>query len=223
MHESGASINALTIPEQSGLTNIHYRVPFSKQRRHRRAQKQYDLLPGIVHRGEHLSPNELKAQGGLRPKTHGQPLKNDSFALQHHQSGRKPTAYTSSTTNFAIALKYSALFRDNASWIYQIKSTPNMINLQNSTTDGYLGLEEEYSALSGILFDQIIRWVPTPHVEKIKGLTPIDTHEKFSRLIPNKTWQRNPNFDPKYKSLRPSPPQPQLVKPAHGRDSSSSY
>lgn len=178
-------------------------------------------IPKEVLRGDAATPDRVKAQGGFVPNYGGKTPNNESFELYHHQTGAKPTQYVSTTITFKIALKFGAISSKSDGYIYKIKSTPNMLDLQGSLADNAPSQhEDEFSALGGVRWDQIIGWMATPKIdwdsspEGPNWVDPeaIETEEAYVKARPNSKWVANPDYNAKkYGSLMATGPQPQLV------------
>lgn len=184
--------------------------------------RQAAAVHDIVFRGTEVPPETIKAQGGFVPNDRGQPQTDYTFGLKSHAEGGNSTMYTSTTTDFKVANYFAYWFSGSGPtrYIYQIKTTPNMIDL---TQSGYS--EAEYSALGGILFDQVMQWVELGPIDPsdeayFKKPQVFDTYDAF-KLARNKTWVKNSAYNAaKYEKLSVSPFQPQLEEPRSADDQS---
>ncbi|TDZ51532.1 Heat-labile enterotoxin A chain [Colletotrichum trifolii] len=134
--------------------------------------------PKFVYRGAGRSPEDVKAAGGFLPKgvTTIGTVTPDVSIYNHVRvadkvdedgnnlgAGATPenSGYVSTTSSFLLALGYAFYYREQeTTWIYKIKTTPNMISARKTLgkyNDDYRE-EDEYSALGGIKFDQIVSW-----------------------------------------------------------------
>ncbi|KAM4056556.1 heat-labile enterotoxin alpha chain domain-containing protein [Hirsutella rhossiliensis] len=121
--------------------------------------------PKYVFRGVRgMPPAEIKRRGGLLPNN-GNPrsLSSDAYKLVHHLHDAKnvhgkDSAYVSTTTSFEVA----AWFAQPGGYVYVIKTTPNMVPVESSVVPYPLRWEREYSALGGVVFEQIAECVQLP-------------------------------------------------------------
>ncbi|TQV90035.1 cholera enterotoxin subunit A2 [Cordyceps javanica] len=104
-----------------------------------------------------------------------------------------------------------------SAWVYRIHSTPNMINLNDLEFEIRHRIEEEFSALGGVRYDQIEAWVEVTYaglreagmksgnVDKLFNVEPIDFE------LPAFNFTTNLDYNHKYDDLSASPGQPQLA------------
>ncbi|KAK1991872.1 ADP-ribosylation [Colletotrichum falcatum] len=155
--------------------------------------------PKFVYRGASRSPQQIQAAGGFLPKglkTVGEVAPD--ISLWNHvdvpeqfdnnsNSILVPTAdddgYVAFTKSYILALGYAFYTRQgDITWIYKVKTTPNMIDVTKTLGKYNLYAEEdEFAALGGVKWDQIVSWYK---VEK-KRL------HSFSWLWPNKNKDYN--------------------------------
>ncbi|EFQ36831.1 cholera enterotoxin subunit A2, partial [Colletotrichum graminicola M1.001] len=165
--------------------------------------------PKFVYRGAGRSPQEIKAAGGFLPKglTTVGVVAPDISLFSHvdvpqevdengNSIGLGSTAdndgYVSLTKSFFLALGHAFYSRDQkTTYVYKIKSTPNMIDVAKTLREYNLYEEEdEFSALGGVKWDQIVAWY------KVDG----HSLRTYSWL-----WQiKNPDYNArKYSGFRP--------------------
>ncbi|KAK2022714.1 cholera enterotoxin subunit A2 [Colletotrichum zoysiae] len=133
--------------------------------------------PKFVWRGAGRAPQDVKAAGGFLPKgltAVGEVAPNINLYShvdipQEFDENGNPTSlgstpeddgYTSFTSSFFLALGYAFYSRQqDTTWIYRVKTTPNMINVAKTLGKYNLYSEEdEYAALGGVKWDQIVSW-----------------------------------------------------------------
>lgn len=133
--------------------------------------------PKFVWRGAGRAPQDVKAAGGFLPKGLTAVGEVDpEISLWKHvdipeeldedgnRVGLGSTAendgYTSLTSSFFLALGYAFYSRQqDTTYIYRVKTTPNMINVAKTLGKYNLYTEEdEYAALGGVKWDQIVSW-----------------------------------------------------------------
>ncbi|KAK2606461.1 hypothetical protein QQS21_003154 [Conoideocrella luteorostrata] len=195
--------HALTIPQSS-----------SKSIGTQSLQKRQLPLPKKVYRGSPMSPEQVRALGGFIPRGVGEATSNDTFSLRNHHRGNNPTAYTSTSRSFGVGLGYSVKHGDG--WVYKIHATPNMIDMDGSNFRLDHAHEEEFSALGGVLFNQIQAWMFIPSTITAGGVTVEDVvkyhdFETFAGQYPNYTWTENIGYNHRYDFLHASHGQPQLA------------
>ncbi|KZZ99513.1 Heat-labile enterotoxin, A chain [Moelleriella libera RCEF 2490] len=178
-------------------------------------QQGKQALPTIVYRGDGMSPDEIKALKGISP--HGRyALTNNSYDIFRHQRGASNgefgSVYKGTTRDYNVALTHFAI-RSSKPYVYKIRATPNMIDLEGSIRNSVYGSEQEFAAMGGILYDQIIGWVHTPLFKEDAGkILGLDSAAYIKAYGLDKiTWNLSKDYDPKYDSLSASPGQPQLV------------
>ncbi|KAK2010898.1 cholera enterotoxin subunit A2 [Colletotrichum eremochloae] len=133
--------------------------------------------PKFVYRGAGRPPERIKEAGGFLPKgltTVGVVTPNislynhvdvpEEFDKDGKQIGLGSTpdddGYVSFTKSFFLALGYAFYSRKrDTTYIYKVKSTPNMIDVAKTLGKYNLyGEEDEFSALGGVKWDQIVSW-----------------------------------------------------------------
>ncbi|PHH88904.1 putative enterotoxin [Cordyceps sp. RAO-2017] len=143
--------------------------------------------PKIVYRSGKLSPDEIKARGGIYEGT-GKPSTNENhgFSIWAHHcelftdpdtgeygcdfAGLAPdrypkrktyTAYTATSRAFGTSLGFATT--GGPGWVYKIQATPNMIDVDGTLLD-YRFYENEYEfvALGGVHYGQILGSIPVP-------------------------------------------------------------
>ncbi|KAK2061029.1 cholera enterotoxin subunit A2 [Colletotrichum caudatum] len=133
--------------------------------------------PKFVWRGAGRAPRDVKAAGGFLPK--GVTAVGEvapSISLWNHvdipqefdedgnRIGLGSTAeddgYTSFTSSFFLALGYAFYSRrQDTTWIYRVKTTPNMIDVAKTLGKyNFYSEEDEYAALGGVKWEQIVSW-----------------------------------------------------------------
>ncbi|KJZ72499.1 hypothetical protein HIM_08168 [Hirsutella minnesotensis 3608] len=177
-------------------------------------------LPTILYRGDPRSPEELRKIGGMPPEFDGPTTDTSYSLLAHHKGeGKVASAYASTSKSFSIALAYAVGKNYGATpsdgWVYWVHPTPNMIDMDDSDFVKVYGLEEEFSAMGGIRWDQVEAYIKLPQnitdgflKTYVRGWR---TFEGFSRQFPDMKWVKNKDYDPRYDRYAPSPGQPQLA------------
>ncbi|KAK1597114.1 cholera enterotoxin subunit A2 [Colletotrichum navitas] len=150
--------------------------------------------PKFVWRGAGRSPQEIKAAGGFVPK--GLTAVGEvapSISLWNHVdipeeydeegnriglgSTRDDDGYTSFTSSFLLALGHAFFSRQQeTTWIYRVKTTPNMIDVTKTLGKYNVYFEEdEYAALGGVKWDQIVSWrkIDRSNLQSFSWLLPI--------------------------------------------------
>ncbi|KAK2592075.1 hypothetical protein QQS21_010236 [Conoideocrella luteorostrata] len=189
------------------------RLPFDANAQSIRKRQQ--VLPKTVYRGSSQSPEQIRAAGGFLPRTENEPISNATFSLQKHHVGGHGTAYSSTTRSFAVAFLY-AIKSTRAGWVYKIHATPNMIDLDKSGFKLTWGLEEEFSAMGGILYNQIECWMEVKGrsfrtKEAIEFSKKYGTIELYKQDHPDLKCINNSDYNRNYDELSPSPGKPQLA------------
>ncbi|KAM3513890.1 hypothetical protein MY11210_002427 [Beauveria gryllotalpidicola] len=211
--------NSLTLEADTETKPFRFDIPkgdLSGLEDHISLQQRQEALPSVLYRGSGISPQDVEANGGFIPRDEGEPMTNESFSLLSQHWGYSHTVYTSTTRSFGVGLGYSLRDR-NEGWIYKFPPTPNMIDMDGSGIKLQYLSEEEFSALGGILYDQIEAWMPMSKSDLKEELTMLHVDkfhdfEVFSAEYPDKKWTANPKFNnQKYNSLTASPGQPQLA------------
>ncbi|EGX91273.1 hypothetical protein CCM_05431 [Cordyceps militaris CM01] len=176
-------------------------------------------LPTVLYRGSGNSPEFVKELGGFIPRDReggGEPITNATFGLRSHHIGENRTLYTSTTRDIVMGAAF-ALQTDVHGWVYQIHPTPNMIDLNESGFEIRFKREEEFSALGGILYNQIQAWAEVSDSSLIAaGMDKGDVHQlvvmwPIKGQLPPLNFTANPDYDTKYDGLSASPGQPQLA------------
>ncbi|KAM3519728.1 hypothetical protein NHJ13051_007301 [Beauveria bassiana] len=174
-------------------------------------------LPKVVYCGEHRAPEALRQLGGIPTEFKG-PTTNMSYSLETHHWGIEQvhSAYTSTTTSFGVAFGYS--LKDNAGngWVYKIHPTPNMIDMDSSGFFIMYGIEDEFSALGGVRWDQIEAWMEIPRNSTGPKVTVGEIYdyrkeEAFMTEFPGAKWIKNKDYNPRYDGFAVSGGQPQLA------------
>ncbi|OBR08067.1 Cholera enterotoxin subunit A2 [Colletotrichum higginsianum IMI 349063] len=133
--------------------------------------------PKFVWRGAGRAPQDVKAAGGFLPKgltAVGEVAPEislwkhvdvpEEFDEDGNRVGLGSTedddGYTSFTSSFFLALGYAFYSRQqDTTWIYRVKTTPNMIDVAKTLGKHNIYSEEdEYAALGGVKWDQIVSW-----------------------------------------------------------------
>ncbi|PQK18124.1 hypothetical protein BB8028_0012g00210 [Beauveria bassiana] len=188
------------------------------------AARQPAPLPKVVYRGEHRAPEALRQLGGIPTEFDG-PTTNKSYSLETHHwgMGQVHSAYTSTTSSFGVAYGYSR--KDNAGdgWVYKIHPTPNMIDMDASDFFIYYGIEDEFSALGGVRWDQVEAWMAIPRNATGTEVTVGEIHEyrkeeTFMAEFTRMKWIKNEAYNPRYDGFAVSGGQPQLAGNAPNLD-----
>ncbi|RDA94228.1 putative heat-labile enterotoxin [Ophiocordyceps camponoti-saundersi (nom. inval.)] len=125
--------------------------------------------PSIVYRADSRPPSEIRKSGGFWPAgmTRGNFLQlPQNTSLVNHISGDdrwtsgNESGYVSTTRSFEVAVEI--LLRNHLvpdGFIYEIHATPNFIDVEASLLNFHQGRkEEEFAALGGIQFYQVVAW-----------------------------------------------------------------
>ncbi|ATY59340.1 Heat-labile A chain [Cordyceps militaris] len=123
-------------------------------------RRRFSPLPTVLYRGSGNSPESVKELGGFIPRDWeggGEAITNATFGLRSHHIGENRTLYTSTMRDIVMGATF-ALQKNVHGWVYQIHPTPNMIDLNESGFEIRFKREEEFSALGGILYNQIQAW-----------------------------------------------------------------
>lgn len=140
--------------------------------------------PTWLYRGDLRDPEQLKAAGGFLPRSR-LPSKDTSFGLYNHgeavgdAGGVRETIYSSTSASFATAgayIKTDSLYTSSVGgWIYRIRPTPNMIDLEASLGPGSpFPHDKEFSAMGGILWEQVDGWIFVTVEKDLAPLPPVD-------------------------------------------------
>ncbi|PFH56164.1 putative enterotoxin [Ophiocordyceps unilateralis] len=200
------------------------------RRRHGRAPALVHRNESALFRGDARTPEFFKNQGGIFP-TQDEPLTNGSYTLDVHHKGHKgvASAYTSTTKLFRTAIYYATNSimsaprekRNKDGYIYQIRPTPNMIDL---STAGLVRqkykTEYEVSALGGIDWKQVEAWILIPGnmAEMYHYNIPEiwDERRFFDFENSHLEWHTNDDYDARYDNFTYNThPQPQLTGDAN--------
>lgn len=154
--------------------------------------------PAYVFRSDCRSPDAIRVAGGFLPRTQGH--KTDaSFSAYNHARGdiMKDTIYVSTTSRLDFA---KAIYK--GCWIYKIRTTPNMIDLAGSLQDfSPFPEQDEYSAIGGIYWSQVVSWISNPKSEKTSS---------------DEIFIVNEDYDPYYDNFVAGGSEPQLgFLPSH--------
>lgn len=191
--------------------------------------------PKYVFRGVRgMPPAEIKKRGGLLPNNvDPSSLSSDAYKLVHHLHDvknvhGKDSAYVSTTSSFDVA----AWFAQPGGYVYVIKTTPNMVPVESSVDPYPLPWEREYSALGGVVFEQIAECVRLPDgdriqtpakpnfKDKVKGEDVSKNMDRYRNLIKQGVLRPDNGelqYDKKrFGKMSASPGQPQLA--GHGAD-----
>ncbi|PHH66273.1 putative enterotoxin [Ophiocordyceps australis] len=174
-------------------------------------RKQWRItLPFWVFRGEWRSPTTLKAQGGFIPYSISPPTEKGYGLLNHQQNkvldaqGHKDTVYVSTSALFDAAAKFACTMSNGGyllggrnRFVYLIHASPNMISMTESLLqfDDFPG-EEEFTAMGGILWEQVYGWVRLP--DTYRAIDPEKTrhgHSSFYDMV-----RGHFSFNPDYNS-----------------------
>ncbi|KAM3503400.1 hypothetical protein MY10362_004224 [Beauveria mimosiformis] len=202
-----------------GLYSNKRHRPDNKYSNHRDclAAREPAPLPKVVYCGEHRAPEALRQLHGIPTEFKG-PTTNESYSLETHHwgIGHIHSAYTSTTTSFGVAFGYS--LKDNAGngWVYKIHPTPNMIDMDSSEFPLMYAIEDEFSALGGVRWDQIEAWMEIPLNSTGPRVTVGEIHEyrkeeAYMAKFPETKWIKNKDYNPRYDGLAVSGGQPQLA------------
>ncbi|KAM4063672.1 heat-labile enterotoxin alpha chain domain-containing protein [Hirsutella rhossiliensis] len=176
-------------------------------------------LPTIVYRGDPRPPEEFRRRGGIAPKKHGARHGNRSYSLQAHHEGKAKfaDAYVSTTSWFSVALGY-AVGSGKRAYVYRVRPTPNMIDLDASGVVLKYATENEFAALGGVRWDQIEAWMPM--LKNITGrgfdrdeIQRFKNVEAFQAEFPEymHAWVINDEYNSTFDSLSASHGEPRLA------------
>ncbi|PFH63166.1 putative enterotoxin [Ophiocordyceps unilateralis] len=109
-----------------------------------------------VFRSDKRSPSEIEAAGGFYPHSETNYTNPRAYSLESHVNGRDYAAYVSTSRSFDAAVA----FEDDADrFIYRIRITPNMIDLDGVPFTHPYGQQMEISALGGIPWSATQAWM----------------------------------------------------------------
>ncbi|KAH8731823.1 heat-labile enterotoxin alpha chain-domain-containing protein [Phaeosphaeriaceae sp. PMI808] len=128
-----------------------------------------------LYRADSRTPEAIKSAGGFRPK--GQSTigsASPDISLWNHVVGapsgtsKDNDGYVSTTSNLKVAESWVMDNLGGNGYVYRIHAAPNMIDCKATLGDfNPYKKEEEFAALGGIKYEQIVSW--TPIVNKKKG------------------------------------------------------
>ncbi|KZZ99529.1 Heat-labile enterotoxin, A chain [Moelleriella libera RCEF 2490] len=160
-----------------------------------------------VYRGDTRSPSQLRALGGF-PTEFGGPMTEDSYGLQQHHlakcdNGTCLSAYTSTAKIFGSAVFWSTDMNARDGYVYKMRATPNMIDMNASGFKIRWQKETEMSAMGGIRWDQIEGWIPfkiAARNEFLQGFTnnPVEVYSWEDYLKQHKNGPNKPHWAKKF-------------------------
>ncbi|PHH85985.1 putative enterotoxin [Cordyceps sp. RAO-2017] len=174
--------------------------------------------PAYVFRGDTNTPDQIRAKGGILPRSVVYPSSPGAYGIWNHanayvldaSTGRKETVYVSTTTDITVAHSFAT--GDNGEhegYIYYIHATPNMIEVGGTLLQyNPFPHEDEYSALGGILWTQIIGWIHLPaNSRKLLIGERIGIRDPWYAS----RFEWNADYDSSFDQYRASGGQPQLA------------
>ncbi|PHH67544.1 putative enterotoxin [Ophiocordyceps australis] len=111
-----------------------------------------------VFRGDQRPPHEIMEVKGFWPI--GPADQDRSFSIGAHTYGDKyydfaGSMFTSTTSSFGV----SVIFTGGSGWVYLIHGSNNMISVEQVLAEHTPDMDEqEYAALGGVHFDQVVGW-----------------------------------------------------------------
>ncbi|KYK60111.1 hypothetical protein DCS_01245 [Drechmeria coniospora] len=176
-----------------------------------------------VWRGETgRTPAEVEQDGGIYSRGFQKSLANIKFSDDEIEAGsslflhtkggtRHYTQFVSTTTDLFTALFFAAGHDPNKpGYIYKIRADPKLVDVNKSLgRHSPFADQAEFAAVGFIPFDQIEGW----RVFSVKDLSKkLEKDIRAGRLDDfYKGFHQNDKFNPEYRSLRSSGPQPQLA------------
>ncbi|KAM3428680.1 hypothetical protein MY4824_008683 [Beauveria thailandica] len=170
------------------------------------SKRQIPTQPSVVYRVDSMPPDAVKAQGGFPPREAD--LGKANFAIyghSHNTLSGKDSPYVSTSVRPDGAEIFAS--PGKTSYLYEIKTTPNMIdtfstlggNKMTSKGEPYLlhKAEREVLALGGVKWDQVQSVTALPNGR--------DTNKSERKKVTNK------DFNPKYNEFKAGGTQHQLA------------
>ncbi|RDA83123.1 hypothetical protein CP532_2746 [Ophiocordyceps camponoti-leonardi (nom. inval.)] len=115
--------------------------------------------PSYVFRGDGRSPAEIRDARGFLPHQETNYSDFRVYSLPFHVHGRGMTAYVSTSASFGQAARN---FAGPGNYVYRIRVTPNMMNVNELLSDSPYRAQEEASALGGIPWNAVEAWWQFP-------------------------------------------------------------
>ncbi|RDA94654.1 hypothetical protein CP533_2435 [Ophiocordyceps camponoti-saundersi (nom. inval.)] len=115
--------------------------------------------PSYVFRGDGRSPSEIREARGFLPHQETNYSDFRVYNLPFHVHGRGMTAYVSTSSSFGQAARN---FAGPGRYVYRIRVTPNMMNVNSLLSDSPYRAQEENSALGGIPWNAVEAWWQFP-------------------------------------------------------------
>ncbi|PHH77536.1 putative enterotoxin [Ophiocordyceps camponoti-rufipedis] len=130
-------------------------------------QSQANRPPGdrsfYVFRGDTRSPEQIHEDGGFAPWQAINYTDPRSYSLWDHVNAYSPpSAYISTSRSFGQSAVHFARGLGPGSYVYRIRITPNMIDVNNVFPRGPYPFQQELSALGGIPWDAVEGWFRMP-------------------------------------------------------------
>ncbi|KAK8148005.1 hypothetical protein G3M48_000564 [Beauveria asiatica] len=170
------------------------------------SKRQIPTQPSVVYRVDSMPPDAVKAQGGFPPREAD--LGKANFAIyghSHNTLSGKDSPYVSTSVRPDGAEIFAS--PGKTSYLYEIKTTPNMIdtfstlggNKMTSKGEPYLlhKAEREVLALGGVKWDQVQSVTALPNGR--------DTNKSERKKVTNK------DYNPKYNEFKAGGTQHQLA------------
>ncbi|RDA95656.1 hypothetical protein CP533_1238 [Ophiocordyceps camponoti-saundersi (nom. inval.)] len=185
--------------QQVKRSNFYRRVP--------------DNVP-FLYRGDTRSPQEIQAKRGFLPPSPPQSYK--AYSIREHALATADTVYVSATYKFAVAAADARRLHQitgdskDLGWVYRIRATPNMINIEGTLLQYYHEPgEAEFAALGGIRWDQVEAYwrVTEEYARKHPLLTEDDVLGSWDNVELDEVaalFTRNPNYSNQTYSLSTS-------------------
>ncbi|KAM3462957.1 hypothetical protein MY5147_009748 [Beauveria neobassiana] len=158
--------------------------------------------PTVVYRGDMLTPEDLKLQGGFLPRGEDGTRPNQppaSLSLYNHVegsptgTGRYDTGYVSTTTSLDSARRFVSTVLGGHGYIYRIHVSANFIDVAGTLGQFYRHTDEaEVASLGRIQLSQVLGWT-----EVINGAEQSEV--------------RNPQYDSRFDTASWGGSQPQLA------------
>ncbi|KJZ73293.1 hypothetical protein HIM_07297 [Hirsutella minnesotensis 3608] len=135
-------------------------------------------MPLFLYRGDKRSPQEISLRGGFHPRGDYAAAGPEVFSIRRHKDGPMYWAANFAsdlehheegwqeiyqerlrqwTTAYVSTSKSADFARDRKDWVYKIRATPNLINVEDTLDE--FDVEEEFVALGGILWSQVVGWI----------------------------------------------------------------
>lgn len=160
-------------------------------------------------RGDGQTPEMIKNAGGIPARLDLDTRDFDPFSLERHtdgpytdtRTGKTSTAWVLTSKELIAANQFA---QDNRGYVYLMHATPNFVDV--ASTLGYVNLapwEAEVSVLGGILWRQIVGWLPPGH--QVPLTTTLEAQRNDPALV------KNPDYDVSFDQYTASLKQPQLA------------